>query len=247
MVSSKINATDKKKMLTGWVALPNGAHATQSRAIIEQTLRTILKERLFFTLLQDEYESGKTALYDFSDKELRIDKPADWPDTQEPVRVLFKDKEQLWNQFTIRVLSRAGDTLVTTYPHKLMRLQRRSSYRVETPNGSKALFLYKGELQRDFNVQDLSAEGAMFYTAVRLSALTTGDTIVDIALTIPSGGKAPATYINIRQGRVMRVFENEQGDLCYGIQFDLTHNEEEVLLQYVRQRERNLLRKGITG
>ena len=128
-----------------------------------------------------------------------------------------------------------------------MRLQRRSSYRVETPNGSVALFLYKGALQRDFYVQDLSAEGAMLYTQVRMSALTTGDTIIDIALTIPSGGKGPVTYINIRQGRVMRTFENEQGDICYGIQFDLTHNEEEVLLQYVRQRERDLLRKGLAG
>lgn len=245
MVSSKSAA--EKQILTGWVALPNGAHATQSRAIIDQILKTILKEHIFFTLLQEGYQSSKTALYDFTDKTLHIDKPADWPGTSAPLRVLFKDREQLWNQFTVRVQSAEGDTLITGYPQKLLRLQRRASYRVETPRGSTAMFLFKGSIQRNFYVQDLSAEGAQFFAVPGLSALDAGDAITDIALTLPGVGKEPSAYINIRQARVMRIFENEQGDICYGIQFELTHNEEEILLQYVRQRERELLRKGIFG
>jgi len=247
MVFNRTKASEQK-MRMGWVALPNGAHATTSPAIITQTLKAIIRERLFLTLLIEGYQSGKSALVDFDEQTLTIDRPSDWPGHRGMLKLLFKDKENLWNQFLVKVLEERKDVLVTSFPAKQLRLQRRASYRVEVPRGSRAMFLYKGELQRNFYVQDISAEGAMFFSPGRRSPLSQGDTIADIALTFPSETpKTPNTIINVRLGRIMRVFTNEQGEVCYGVRFELTHGEEEQLLQYVRQRERELLRKGVAG
>lgn len=244
MVTGKKQGTCNKGGASNWVTVKPGVVKTKSPKIIEATLAWLKKSHQLVTLIHKEYNSSKTILLDYNDKELSIDKPTDWRVSFTDVRILFKDAGQLWNQLSAKVYPTAGDALKTEFPVELLRLQRRANYRVDVPRSSRATFLHKDNKYKDFYVQDISAEGVMVHTSSG-TALSEGDLVADISLLFPEDGSVSGISIHIRQGRIMRSFRNDHGQICYGIQFHLSHNEEEVLLQYVRQRERDLLRKGI--
>ena len=244
MVTGKKQVTCNKSGASNWVTVKPGVVKSKSPEIIEATLAWLKKSHQLVTLIHKEYNSSKTILLDYNDKELSIDKPVGWRKSFGEVRILFKDAGQLWNQLAAKVLSAEGNVLQTKFPFELLRLQRRANYRVDVPRSSKATFMHKGKKYKDFYVQDISAEGVMVY-ANSGTALSEGDMVADISLLFPAADSISGASIHIRQGRIMRIFSNDRGENCYGMQFHLSHNEEEVLLQYVRQRERELLRKGI--
>lgn len=228
----------------GWVTSASGMHTTTSAEIIQNTLAKLKTERQLVTLAHKGYMSGKTVILEYNTRQLQIDKPLDWPGTQTQLRILFKDAEKLWNQFLVKVLEVKGNQLVTSFPAELSRLQRRANYRVKVPRGSLVDFTHQEVFYEELVVRDISANGALFCSERKI-ALPEGSVISDIAMTFPSSGFDDA-YVNIRTGRVRRVFKDEARRVCFGVQFELTRNEEDALLQYVRQRERELLRRGLT-
>lgn len=230
-----------------WVTLDNGAQSTESRALIKKALQYLRKKRELVTLIHKGYQSPKTVIVSFNDQELEIDKPLDWPGTQKIVNILFKDETLVWNQVRVQVLRVTDNSIITQFPSNLVRLQRRANYRVDVPNGSTAMFMHKDEMFQGFQVVDVSANGVLV-CADKYCEVRPGDKIDQISLFFPGMGTglSAGTYINIRQGKVMRTARDDNKKFCYGIHFDLTQNEEETLLQYVRQRERELLRKGLS-
>ncbi|MDA8164899.1 MAG: PilZ domain-containing protein [Desulfobacteraceae bacterium] len=222
---------------------------TESPQIIEATLSWLKAKNVFLTLLHQGYQSGSTVLVAYDSRQIEIDKPADWPHTETRIRILFKDGGKLWNYFPVEVSGASADSLFIGTPTALYRLQRRSHFRVETPQGSKASFVHKGTPFTAISIQDISAGGMQLRSRSRLP-LASDDIIAAIAISIPGGTslinpkERGDLTIPVHQGRIARVGETENGH-CYGVDFKYGQSEEELLLRYVRQRELELLRKGL--
>lgn len=210
-------------------------------------LDRLRKKRELVSLIHKGYESLKTVIVNYDDRALEIDKPIDWPGTQDNIHILFKDETMVWNKMQAKVTRNTESSIFTEFPSTLFRLQRRSNYRVGVPNGSTVMFMHKNEMRQGFQVVDVSANG-IFISTDRFAPLEPGDILLDLAVFFPGAGTglSAGTYMNISKGKVMRVTRGDNKKYCYGIFFDLTKGEEETLLQYVRLRERELLRKGMT-
>lgn len=240
------NTPPNMAIKTGWATTADGYQATRSSEIIKQTLAKTIKDRIMVVLLQKEYQSGNCILVDFDDKQLQIDKPRDWPGAFPAIRVVFKDTAKLWNHFSVKILSETKDTLYTTLPTQLFQLQRRSNFRVDTPQGSKISFSHKKTLCNDFIPLDISANGIKIGTKkkhpIRKNAI-----ITTISITIPDSGQEDgAVTLRCAQGKIVRGFADKQLQLvCYGVQLEPTTKEEDSLIKYVRQRELDMLRKGM--
>lgn len=233
-------------MQRGWVDLDDGNQATTSPELIKQALQAIRKERIFCVVRVRGYESGKLVLVGATAETLEFDRPPDWPRQTRsgPLRVLFKDRHQLWNQLSVTLLKVTDDTLTTSWPAQYVRIQRRSNYRVDTPRGSKAMFRHRSAAEDGFEVANVSANGALLCCDHWGGGIDIGDPVSNIAMSFPEG-EGGAIQLFIKAGRVMRLCRNERRQNCVGIKFDLTHQEEKDLLRYVRQREREMLRRGL--
>jgi len=230
----------------GWQTEASGYDVTQSPKIISQMLTMLKSKRIFVVIIHKGYQSGSTILVDLNERGLQIDKPLDWPGTETMIRVVFKDAAKLWNHFTVKVLGVKDDLLYTTRPIKLSRLQRRSHFRVETPRGSTVSITYHNTTFSALDLLDISAGGMQTCSHVRLPVSGDGDMINNISIQLQPTANTGATFLSIKKGLVVRALRNEeQHTFCYGITFDCSQNEEELLLKYVRQRELEMLRSGL--
>lgn len=231
---------------TGWVSTADGYQATRSPEIIKQALAKTINDRIMVVLLQKGYQSGNCILIDFDDNSLQIDKPRDWPGSFPTVQIAFKDTAKLWNHFSVKILSEAEDTLYTTLPTQLFQLQRRSNFRVDTPQGSSVSFLLKKAPCNDFIPLDISANGMKIGTNKKLP-IRKNDSITNICITIPdSDQKDGVLTLRCAQGKIVRGVADKQLQLvCYGVLLEPTKQEEDNLIKYVRQRELDMLRKGM--
>ncbi len=244
-------AAKKNKNIGHWIPGEEGYDTTKSLEIIKVALANIKKKRMFVVLLQKGYQSGSTIIVDFDDKHLLIDKPMDWPGSNFSVRVVFKDEAMVWNHFTVKVVGVYKDTLKTIFPTELFRLQRRSHFRINVPRGSEASFGRKDWRYTDGAMVDISV-GGMLLRFDRLKPIVDGhsnDKISHIVLTILPGPGEPsdeAVALVVEEGRIVReMFDQQSKCLMVGVKFSLKVNEEKDLMQYVRQRELALLRKGL--
>lgn len=236
-----------KKPPALWETLDNGAQLTTSSQLINNALGRLQRRRQLITVIHKGYQSQRTVLLQYDDTLLKIDKPQDWPGSHTIVYILFKDEAQVWNQMKAKVKEVSGDILCLEFPERLVRFQRRSNYRVEAPSGSAATFVLRGEEYKAQAIRDLSGDGMLVSSTGRTCAFVAGDGLSDINLSFPGegGGTSSGTSITIKRGVIVRVSRDETHNFCYGVHFELNHNEEVSLLQYVRQRERELLRRGL--
>ncbi|MDH4321292.1 MAG: PilZ domain-containing protein [Desulfobulbaceae bacterium] len=230
----------------GWQTEASGYDVTQSPEIIAKTLSMLKNKRMFVVIIHKGYQSGSTILVNLSQHNLQIDKPLDWPGTETMIRIVFKDAAKLWNHFTVKVLGVKDDLLYTTRPTKLSRLQRRAHFRVETPRDSTASFTYKDDTFSGLQLSDISAGGMQTCSPERLPLTGEGDVINNINIHLPPTANTGETFLSIKKGLVVRALRNEElKTYCYGVTFDYSQNEEELLLRYVRQRELEMLRSGL--
>ena len=231
----------------GWQPEESGYDVTKSVKIIDSILTVLQKKRSFIVVIHKGYQSAGTILVDHSQKHLRIDKPVDWPGTETVIRVVFKDAAKLWNHFTVKVLGVKDDLLYTSRPSKLFRLQRRAHFRVATPRDSTVSFTYKGTTFANLELADISAGGIQALSKKKLPLPGNKDAISNINLYLPATVDIPETTLDIQTGTVVRANRDEETHCSsYGITFEYIQNEEELLLRYVRQRELELLRSGLT-
>lgn len=236
---------------TLWEILDNGSQLTTSPQLILSALGRLQRKRQLLTVTHKGFQSQRTVLLHYDNTLLQIDKPQDWPGSHTVVYILFKDETQVWNQMKAKVKGVAGDILSLEFPERLVRFQRRANYRVEVPRGSVAMFILRKERYMDQEIRDLSADGMLASMKSRGGFFVSGDELSDIQLSFPGeDGRASAsscTSIKIQRGAIVRVTRDGRYNFCYGVHFELNHSEEVSLLQYVRQRERELLRRGLAG
>ena len=241
---AKVNISGKSAGI--WVTLENGSQSTDSHLLVKMALDRLRKKREMVSLLHKDYQSPKTIIIDYDDQKLEIDKPTDWPGTHKVVHIIFRDETKVWNQAKVKVLRVTEQSIFVQFPENLIRHQRRANYRVDVPNESTVTFIYKDKMFQGVPILDISANGILMCSDSYMP-FDQGSEIAGITLFFPGVGEelSSGTSIEIAKGKVMRYARNDNKKFCYGIFFDLTMNEEELLLQYVRQRERELLRKGL--
>jgi len=243
MVSSKGQKTGNNKKVVAWTVTEDGALVTSSLTLIKQSLATLKEHRELVNITHKGYLSPKTVLVGYDDEKLQLDKPRDWPGSYEVVDILFK-AGQLFHNFTVKIIAVTADSLYTTFPTKLVQLQRRADFRVAAPSGSQATFLHQDKRHEGFAIIDISASGALIASAEK-EAISPGDTIHKMALSFAEEGTLPPKYISVPEAKVMRVFRNDERQHCYGVHFKLGLRDEGNLLKYVRQLELAQVRKGM--
>jgi len=232
-----------------------GYEITESAEIIKHTLATLQKKRRFVILLHKGYQSSNTVLVGFSDRQVAIDKPVDWPSQVKRIRVAFRDESRVWNHFTVAVESVNENTITTSFPAELFRLQRRSHFRIDVPPGATVSFRLKGQTYGGLEVRNVSVGGVMVCLKKGRLFLANQDLpkeISEICLLLPSatGGLSGAggedqELVEVQSGQIVRTFSSQDGrETFFGIRFFSKANEERKLMQYVRQREIEILRRG---
>ena len=233
--------------------MEGGYEVTQSPGIILKTLELLKTGKLIVSILCRGYQSGSTLLYDFDEQNIYIDKPKDWTPDNKKFRVVFRNEAMVWMHFVTVVRGSSDDALKCAMPRELFMLQRRSHYRVLLPRNSRVSFLYNKE-PCELDVKDLSAGGLLMYSKFDTEIPQHGSYLKDLVLSIPCEEKMPGVEndvltIEIDEAEIVREFVRQQHPIlfCYGVRFYLTGTEEEKVLRYVRQRELEVLRKGISG
>ncbi|MGV1099363.1 flagellar brake protein [Thiovibrio sp. JS02] len=236
----------KRPPLPGWQNIGAGYESSTSRELIEQTVGRLIEKRLPVFLASPGYQSGLTLLLETGENELLIDKPRNWRPCPR-VRVIFKDETKISHHFDVRILATADTTLHAAPPDEIFRLQRRASYRVAAPQGCKVSFRSNGTHFSGFTVKNISAGGMLFCGKNPVDLARSS--LLDIALFIPAKDDtalAGGLEKTIRRGEVVRSFRDKQHGLnCYGVSFLTGPREEDDLARYIRQRERELLSKGV--
>ncbi len=230
--------------------MEGGYETTRSPKIISNTIKWLKQSRTIISLLSKGYQSGATLVYKLTDQHILIDKPKDWPGTKMRVRVVFRSETKVWMHFISTVLATSKNGLKCTRPKELFMLQRRNHYRVTLPRNSVASFTCDHALYK-LGCKDLSAGGTLLVSKKHPGI---GDVtrIKNIILTIPSEDTVPDVTngiltLYIEEGDILRqTIQSAPIKLfCVGVRFYCSATEEEKILRYVRQRELEVLRKGI--
>lgn len=244
---------DTSALEIGWVSMDGGYEVTRSLNIIRKALTHVKDGHVIINLICKGYQSGGTVLFDFDENVIFIDKPKDWTPDSPKFRVVFRNEAKVWMHFVTKVIKVTDDALHCLLPRELCMLQRRSHYRVLLPGESRVSFVYNDE-QCEFDVQDLSVGGLLMYSKFDCGILQNGNRLKDINLSIPCQDKIPGVEegfftLGIAEGEVVREFVQEQHPIlfCFGVRFYLSETDEEKVLRYVRQRELQVLRKGLSG
>jgi len=237
----------KTLSVSGWQDIGADYESSAAREIIDRAVTRLIAEHLPIFLASKGYQSGPSILIGANDQGLLIDKPRDWRPC-EKIRLIFKDETKLTNHFDVRILAESADTLQASQPGEIFRLQRRACYRVDVPRGCNVSFRSNDNLHTGLTVKNVSAVGMLFFSKKPMELPQTA--IQDIALSIPVGegidSLAGWHQKMITQGEVVRTFHDRQvGIVCYGVAFRGRRKEEDDLTRYIRQRERELLFKGL--
>ena len=242
MAPSKKNITSNA---AGWASQDAGYESTTSPTIIKSLLDTLKKEHAFISLYSEDYKSFGSLLVDIKDSALIIDKPKDWVGVYRKLRVSFKNRSKVAHHFYAHVTTSTRNTIHLNFPREVYRLQRRSYFRVDLPRGSYATFMYNGKKCK-FNVKDISVGGMLFYTK-------NGDDISEHVTKLESikiktpllGGEN--IKLNIRKGEIVRTTYNKRHKVFFhGVHYFPTSTEEEQIMKFVRKRELQILRKGVS-
>ncbi|MHB1014006.1 MAG: flagellar brake protein [Desulfurivibrionaceae bacterium] len=237
----------RKLSVPGWQDIGADYENSASRELINQAVARLVSKHLPIFLASKGYQSGPTILIEANDQGLLIDRPRDWLPCQK-IRLIFKDETKLTNHFDVRILAESADTLQSSLPGEIFRLQRRASYRVDVPRGCHVSFRSNDNLHTGLTVKNISARGMLFCSKKPVELPRTA--IQDIALSIPAReeGDILAGWHEkkVSRGEVVRTFHDRQlGIVCYGVAFRSKRKEEDELTRYIRQRERELLLKGV--
>jgi len=235
----------KKSGLDRWIPVDNGCENTDSPRFIKQAISSLK----FIILLHKDYQSGNTILVSADNNSLTIDRPRDWPGRRKKIKVIYRDEAKVWNYFITEVIAEYKDTLKTTFPTQLFRLQRRAHFRIAMPASCTASFRRKNDKFSNIMVNDISIGGMSIWLrdTEDTAGLEEEDALADIIINLSDsqGDDGGDDSVAIAQGLIVRAFTMDNGQKCLGIQFHLQGNEEQRLMHFVRQNELAALRKGM--
>ena len=234
----------QKKTAAGWILKDAGYELTTSTAIIQSLLGTLKKERTFITLSHKGYQSFGTILEKITGAGCVIAKPKDWAGTPPKIRVSFKNASKVAHHFYTHITSTTRNNLHLELPKKIYRLQRRSHYRVDLPTGSSATFMYNGKKCK-FNIQDISSSGMLIYTKID-EEISKYITKIESISVLPSLDEDKDFSLTIKKGEIIRRTYNKRHKIFfYGVHFFPTSREAETIMNFIRKRELQILRKGV--
>ncbi len=234
-----------------WDSVGAGYESNRSARIIIQAIEKLKSSHNAIFFSAHNYQSGPSVLLDNINNELLIDKPRDWPINLKKSRLVFRDESKLVHHFNVHITRVTSDTVYTTVPTELFRLQRRKHYRVDAPQGSSASFVLMGNEHQGFTVKDISA-GGMLILSKKQAPIDQLD-VLEISLKFPETGQADDAlgghhYLAVKKGTVVRCNrDNDMGCYCFGVAFHLDSKEEDNMVKFVRRREIQLLSKGVSA
>jgi c-di-GMP-binding flagellar brake protein YcgR len=231
-----------------WVPAAEGVETTASRQLIENRLSFLETKRTALVMAQKGRESSPTILLGSTGKYLLIDAPADWKLRNLAVRIQFKDNDHLDCYFDTRIVYAKDEIIYAKIPGHLCRLQRRAHFRVEVPGGSEAVYAGPSAGGGRLIVRNVSA-GGMLCGSSRPLACGTVLKDIDLLLNLASSEDGWKTSrITIPQGLVVRTFDDRDSrQYCCGIAFACGGSEEGSLTAFIRQRELELTKTGVSA
>jgi len=239
----------KKSGHDRWVPGENGYEKTDSPHLIKQAISNLNKRHRFVNLLHKNYQSGDTHLVSAAKDSLTFDRPLDWPGLYKDINVIYRDGARVWNYFAANIIAESKDTLKTTFPTQLFRLQRREHFRVVMPLDCTVSFRKKDANFSNIMVNDLSVGGMSICVPDEGNGagLKEDQPLADLIINLPGSGEDAdsARSLAIPHGLIVRSFKLSNGQKCLGIKFHLQAKEEHELMHFVRQSELAALRKGI--
>ena len=245
--------TAKRAEYSNWVTMDGGYETTKSPAIIQTTLNMIKGDRILVSIIFKGYQSSGTVLYEINNNIIKIDKPKDWPGKIKKIRIVFKNEINIWMHFVVSVLKTTSDSLHCSIPISLFKLQRRNHYRVGLPQKSKVLFSYNNEICT-YQLKDLSAGGMLIFSKTDPTFFQDSSHISKIKLILPfeetpESPEGKLITLFAKEAELVREFIQQEPFMlfCFGFRFFCTKSEEEKILRYVRQRELEVLRKGLSN
>lgn len=219
-----------------------------SRQHILRVLTDIKKQHGFIILQHRGYQSGSTTLVEPRADFLLIDRPLDWPGISKKIRVLYRDNTNVWCYFNTILLGSSQDTLKTSFPTELFRMQRRAHFRVLMSYRCKVSFKNSDVDFLEARINDLSV-GGMSICLLGLDnvdLLKPGGRVADINICItPEDKVEQGEELEVKEGGIVRFFDTEDGRRCMGVEFHAQGREGNRLMQFVRSRELAALRKGV--
>lgn len=261
-----------QKILIDWTNSDRGHEVSRSADVIGRLMEQLIAERIMLFLHHKGYSSSGTMLLENSDGQIVLDMPQDWPGTERSIRVDFNGPEGLRYYFYGDVSRASGDTIVLPLPREVFRMQLRHFFRVELPSGSVVCFHHKKNSYENLAVRDMSAGGMKITSKERLD-FEKFDLISKIVLLIPSSSLQPAKprslverqkmaaqqkerdaqqaelprRLEVKSAKLVHIsFDTQQKVYGYGVQFRLDPRDQERLQQFVRTRELEMLRLGVT-
>jgi len=261
-----------QKNLIDWTTSDRGHEVSRSPEVIGRLMDHLMAERIMLFLHHQGYSSSGTMLLENSDGHIVLDMPQDWPGTERSIRVDFNGPEGLRYYFYGDVGAASKDTIVLPLPKEVFRMQLRHFFRVELPSGSVVSFLHKKNNYENLSVRDMSAGGMKITSKERLD-FEKFDLISKIVIIIPAPSlqpakprslverqkmavqqkkgeaqqAAPPRRLDVKSAKLVHIsFDTLQKVYGYGVQFRLDSRDQERLQKFVRTRELEMLRQGVT-
>lgn len=248
--SSSKNKSGQRAEASGWVAQEGGYEVTSSSGIIKDILTQLKNNRRSLTIVQEDYQSGGAILVGVDQKRIAVDKPVDFPGDKLKAVIVFRYIGNIRHHFHSKVVSVTADTVYLQFPGRMLRLQRREYFRVDLPAGSTAQGKYE-EQTCLFDARDVSAGGMLLLSRDPQGIDETGAILEDLVLNVPAsaeedrGSGDEGEAFQVGRGEVVRRTYNQESAFYYiGIRFMDSENKE--LMYFIRQRELEVLRKGVT-
>jgi c-di-GMP-binding flagellar brake protein YcgR len=229
----------------GWVPTENSQERTRALVLIESALFYLANRRVALIMEQNGKKSEPTILRRYNEEQLLIGLPPDGQPRKTSVRFHYRDHSFINCYFDTTIDTVREGMIHARIPDYLVRLQRRAHYRVEAPGGSEAVFFNRGAGKARLTLKNVSAGGMLGCGGI--DRIRVGSILREIELLLASPVAGPRTWfadlVNIPRGRVVRAFpDGDSGLFYYGIAFECGRQEEANLLNYVRQREIEIVR-----
>ncbi len=245
----------------GWVFYGDEIKYTSNKELIAEELERIYQQRTWVEIRYPGYRSPTTLILSVKEDEIELEEPQDWKDEQQDALLQYRVPGEPWHSFRVHVKRRAGGSIFFHFPDLYTITERRQYFRLEVPSDSEAKIILKKKSaskpsRRRRNkmilapIRDISAGGMAIYpTPVPGMVMPGVHTMVGpIELDLLVDNKKRWPLIEIEKGEVVRVAETMLGDkktMVMAIKFHLTRKEEENLFNYIRQRERAIIKSGV--
>lgn len=228
---------------TGGHPLKPGLEKIEAEQAIRVLVQYLRDHRLQIALTHRNEYLGNTILVAHDGKRLQLDRPPRFSPKIPFVRANFVHKDKIHHFFTVPVAELTDDLLEVPWPHQIFRIQRRSHYRVDVPLGSSVSFAYEDRMYENFAVRNVSA-GGLLLCRQGGHQLLKGARLADLDLALLLFNSDEPFSLKVRGAKIVRI-ANEKDHHCYGASLRLHPREEDTLWRYIRQRECELLARGM--